>query len=84
MEQRVKTALVIKVIGQGYLSETGSIVDFNHAGIINSPVIAKGVAGMFNDAAMNSIGMRYDLEIELIELDYKATGTYITGDLEDE
>lgn len=84
MEQRVKTALVVKVIGQGYLSETGSIVDFNHAGIINSPVIAKGVAKIFNDSAMNSIGMRYDLEIELIELEYKTTGTYITSDLEDE
>ncbi|WP_337227979.1 hypothetical protein [Staphylococcus succinus] len=84
MEQRVKTALVVKVVGQGYLSETGSIVDFNHAGIINSPVIAKKVAKIFNDSAMNSIGMRYELEIELIELEYKATGTYITSDLEDE
>lgn len=84
MEQRVKTALVVKVVGQGYLSENGSIVDFNHAGIINSPVIAKGIARKFNAISMNSIGMKYDLEIELIELNYKATGKYITSDLEDD
>ncbi|PTK95468.1 hypothetical protein [Staphylococcus gallinarum] len=78
MEQRIrrKTAMVIKIDGRYYLSETGRIVDFNHAGIFNSPVIAKGVAEKFNDVAMNSIGMRYDLEIELVELEYKATGVY--------
>ncbi|AWY02917.1 hypothetical protein [Staphylococcus phage VB-SauS-SA2] len=84
MEQRIKTALVIKVVGQGYLSETGRIVDFNHAGIINSPVIAKGIARKFNAQTLYSIGMKYDVEIELIELEYKTTGTYITGDLEDD
>lgn len=84
MNQRIKTAVVIKVIGQGYLSENGSIVDFNHAGIINSPVVAKGIARKFNAQTLYSIGMKYDVEIELIELEYKATGKYITGDLEDE
>lgn len=73
---RRKTAMVIKVIGQGYLSETGSIVDFNHAGIINSSVIAEGIASIFNDTTMNSIGMKYDLELELVDVEYKTKGTY--------
>lgn len=78
MEQRIrrKTAIVIKVVGQGYLSETGSIVDFNHAGIINSPVIAEGIASIFNDASMESIGMKYDLEFELVDVEYKSKGIY--------
>lgn len=78
MEQRTrrKTAMVIKVIGQGYLSETGSIVDFNHAGLINSPVIARGIANIFNDTTMESIGMKYDLEFELVDVEYKSKGTY--------
>lgn len=78
MKQRIrrKTAIVIKVIGKGYLSETGSIVDFNHAGIINSHVIAEGIANIFNDATMKSIGMNYDLEFELVDVEYKSKGTY--------
>lgn len=78
MEQQIrkKTAMVIKVVGEGYLSETNRIVDFNHASIINSPVIAEGVANRFNDIAMHSIGMKYDLEIELVDIEYKTKGIY--------
>lgn len=78
MEQQIrrKTAMVIKVIGQGYLGETNRIVDFNHAGIINSPVIAEGIARRFNAMTMKSIGMKYDLELELVDVEYKTKGTY--------
>lgn len=78
MEEQIrrKTAIVIKVIGQGYLGETNRIVDFNHAGIINSPVIAEGIARRFNAITMHSIGMKYDLELELVDIEYKTKGIY--------
>ena len=78
MEQqtRKKTAMVIKVIGEGYLSETNRIVDFNHASIINIPVIAEGIPRKFNAITMQTMGMKYDLEIELVDVEYKTKGIY--------
>lgn len=76
MEQRIRrqNALVIKIAGEGYLSEHNNIVDFNHARIIKSPKLANKLAKSFNDTMMITMGMKYELEIELIELEYKTTG----------
>lgn len=76
MEQRIRrqNALVIKIADEGYLSEHNNIVDFNHARIIKSPKLANKLAKSFNDIMMITMGMKYELEIELIELEYKTTG----------
>lgn len=76
MEQRIRrqNALVIKIADEGYLSEHNNIVDFNHARIIKSPKLANKLAKSFNDTMMITMGMKYELEIELIELEYKTTG----------
>lgn len=76
MEQRIRrqNALVIKIADEGYLSEHNNIVDFNHARIIKSPKLANKLAKFFNDTMMITTGMKYELEIELIALEYKTTG----------
>lgn len=76
MEQRIRrqNALVIKIADEGYLSEHNNIVDFNHARIIKSPKLANKLAKFFNDTMMITMGMKYELEIELIALEYKTTG----------
>ncbi|MDK9870292.1 hypothetical protein [Staphylococcus equorum] len=76
MGQRIRrqNALVIKIADEGYLSEHNNIVDFNHARIIKSPKLANKLAKFFNDTMMITMGMKYELEIELIVLEYKTTG----------
>lgn len=76
MEQRIRrqNALVIKIADEGYLSEHNNIVDFNHARIIKSLKLANKLAKFFNDTMMVTMGMKYELEIELIALEYKTTG----------
>lgn len=78
MEQRIRkqSALVIKIANEGYLSEHNNIVDFNHARIIKSPKLANKLAKFFNDTMMITIGMKYDLEFELVDVEYKSKGTY--------
>lgn len=78
MEQRIRrqSALVIKIADEGYLSEHNNIVDFNHARIIKSPKLANKLAKFFNDTMMITMGMKYELEIELIALEYKTIGQY--------
>lgn len=73
---RRQSALVIKIADEGYLSEHNNIVDFNHARIIKSPGLADKLAKSFNDKTMKSIDMKYDLEFELVDVEYKAKGTY--------
>lgn len=73
-KHRKQNALVIRIEEEGYLSEHNSIVDFNHASIIKSPVIAEGMARRFNAIMMQSTGMEYDLYIEIIDLGYETTG----------
>ena len=71
-----QSALVIKIVNEGYLSEHNNIVNFNHARIIKSPELANKLAKSFNDKIMNEIGMKYDLEFELVNLEYSVDSVY--------
>ena len=76
MERKIcqRRALVIKIDDGKYLSEHNNVVDFNKARIINGPALASKLAKEFNDKSMKDLGMKFDLEIECVDLRFGLNG----------